>query len=149
MPHQIEVEDMPTKIRERLYIGSKNSIGCMQCLRDLKITAILNCADNVEHSKELAAEFKCLRVGLKDHDNQNPRYLVETAVETLRRLMSAGETVIVHCHAGAHRSVTVVALYLVATEYRTFKSIWEEIKSLRSVVGQCHMLPEPFREGTG
>ena len=60
-------------------------------------------------------ELDVLCLPLVDGPGNNPRYIA-AAIEYIDDMVSAGDRVLVHCHAGRSRSVCVVIRYLMEYE---------------------------------
>jgi dual specificity MAP kinase phosphatase len=73
----------------------------------------------------LCLEEECCDEGRTDIDvlaiplidgKGNVRRQIEEAVNYVQDMVAAGERILMHCHAGRSRSVSIVARYLMATE---------------------------------
>jgi len=77
-------------------------------------------------------DIKTTCVPLVDGRGNAPQ-LYRTAVKTIRRAVSAGERILVHCHAGRSRSVCVVARYLMESEGLTRNEALRRISEKRDI----------------
>lgn len=100
-------------IYKNVYIGNSRDA------HELTTSAVLNVAADlhVDHDAEFTVSAT---VGLNDRIGDdmseapcNCRQQLELAVATLTHMAAHNRTVLVHCHEGVSRSVTVVALWLV------------------------------------
>ena len=71
-------------------------------------------------------------VPLIDGPGNDPR-LLEDAIDFIDAIVSDGERVLVHCHAGRSRSVCIVARYLMWKSGLSGKAALEVIKSKREI----------------
>ncbi len=68
-----------------------------------------------------------IQVGLVDGPG-NPHHLYYAAVMALDTLMNTGNKVLVHCHEGKSRSVTVALMYMNLTYQRTLSELIEIVE---------------------
>lgn len=131
------------KCHDRLYVGSRESLNRPMDLQEAGITAIVNVADNVDQPNEVKQKYKCAAVALTEHwimgdasrlnrgDGRNPQFMIDMAIEVIKRLMDKGEVVMVHCLAGCHRSPSVIALYVTQYCNVPIQEQWRRMKSVR------------------
>lgn len=131
------------KCSERVWVGSSQSLNYPDELKAAGITAILNVADDFDHSSLIKSKFKCATVPL--HENwrmgfdgilvrgagRNPPEMIMIAVEVIHHLAQAGNNVLVHCVAGCHRSPAIIALYSDNVKSEGLMSIWSRFKTFR------------------
>ena len=129
-----------TKIRENLYLGSWNSAKPEE-LKKNGITAVLDVAFDTQiayfeyHHEPLVYhpdEFRRVSINLGDYQDNKP-YMKDLAIQTLKAMLYNGEKVLVHCVAGASRSVYVVVRLLSELEGRSYHDVFEEIQKLRPI----------------
>jgi len=58
---------------------------------------------------------------------------IEDALEFIREVVTAGQRILVHCHAGRSRSVVIVARYLMQTRGLTAQTALDLIASRREI----------------
>lgn len=130
-------------VTNRIAVGSKNDLCQKQRLINNGITGILNVAINLdvnlfnprrEDKIEGRFPFDYCKVGLNDNENNLPSSLA-AAVLVLEQLLERNEKVLVNCRAGASRSATVVALYLVKHEGMTYDEALNKMKVKRPRIG--------------
>lgn len=127
VPMSAPIQPRLWRIRSNLYLGGFSAAGNADVLRHHGVTAVLNVAR--DHNDRWLDGFQWVKVGLYDSPF-NPPHMIELAVDTLRRLLEAGETVLVHCVAGASRSPHVVATYLALTESQSYKQAWWSLEPI-------------------
>lgn len=135
-----------TKLRDQLYLGSEADTRQTNMMMSAGITAILNVADDVPNTTNVCKSQIALHVPLKDNTKENPLWLIEHALTSLKLLLDEGKRVLVHCRCGINRSPTICALYLSRMEGRTFDECWAEILNLRpEVYPASRTLPDGFK----
>lgn len=118
------------KIRDNVFLSGMNESSDLQQLKDSGITALLNVAHEVNDPNNWErSEFRMCKVGMTDNV-ENPPYLKELAVSTLKNLLLNGEKVLCHCAAGASRSVWVICKTLGDLEGKDPRHILEEIQTI-------------------
>lgn len=121
-------------ITNRIAIGGHKSVTNLDYLRRNGISGVLNCAINLDVTWTRGGKFpiEYQKVGMNDSD-QNYYCMLAAAVVVLEQLLERHEKVLVNCRAGASRSVTVTALYLLKTGQKdTFEDAVNFIRSKRS-----------------
>jgi protein-tyrosine phosphatase len=122
-------------INDRIAIGNKRDAYHLPNLMEAQITGMLNCAIHLDvnlipaHMDHFPVEYH--KVAMNDNENNRPETL-EAAVLCLEQLLERHDKVLVHCRAGASRSVTVVCLYLVKHEGLTFDEALQKVKQERN-----------------
>ena len=147
------------KVAPGLWVGNQHSAGDTQQLRANSITAVLNVAwdldiryrledytGNVDDDDEPLNQIQYEKVGLVDGPG-NPPQAMAAAILALHTYMQPRvglksddaakypqpvQNVLVHCHSGQSRSVTVAALYLTLTgAYSAYDTALAVVKSKR------------------
>lgn len=129
-------------ITDNIFIGDSQDAKNKQLLDELGITACLNCAEDLDYECPIEHYSK---IGLVDGPCDQKDKLVQ-AIDELDILLEGGHRILVHCHCGVSRSVTVVATWI-ARKYE--KSIYEalhEIARRRPKVGPRQALVFLARE---
>jgi protein-tyrosine phosphatase len=121
-----------TKIRDKIFLGHEYDAH-MDQVAGHSITASLNVANDLNDPLYPIHKLITVKVGLSD-DLKNSPAMIELAVSTLKHLVDQGHTVLIHCRAGMSRSPHILALYLSQKENKTYREIWEQIRSLRHEV---------------
>lgn len=99
------------KITDHIFIGDSKSASDKHRLKKNNITAILNCAKDLDCVLSHKDGFEVAKCGLND-SRKNDENAIKSAVIQLANLMALDHTVLVHCGAGKSRSALVVAAYL-------------------------------------
>lgn len=81
---------------------------------------------------ECRTDIDVLAIPLIDGQG-NDRRQIEEAVHYIQDVVAAGERILVHCHAGRSRSVTIVARYFMAAEGLTSDQALAKIESKREI----------------
>jgi protein-tyrosine phosphatase len=109
-----------TEIMPRLWLGNEKISQDENFIRQHHISFIVNATKDIPNKFETRIRYLRLPVNdpgpvitpSRNQDNIDMITLVPQAVEDIHRALQNGETVLVHCHAGAQRSATVVVYYL-------------------------------------
>jgi protein-tyrosine phosphatase len=118
-----------TKLRDNLYVSNWQAPREPDYLRQEGITAILNVAFEINDPEYGPGDFKTVKIGITDNDS-NDAYIKKMAVDCAKRLLDAGETLLIHCNAGQSRSVYVCTMALAELEGKDHHDIWNEIKKV-------------------
>merc|ERR1711991_649816 len=156
------------KVAPGLWVGNQHAAGDLATLAKEGITAVLNVAwdldiaypssaytGNMEDFNEHLDNLQYAKVGLVDGDGKPPGSLA-AAVLALSTFLNPREglddkdkttfpqpvnAVLLHCHSGQSRSVTVAALYLTLTgSYSTYKTALAHVKAARGLTDN-HAVP--------
>ena len=97
------------KILDRLYLGNYKSPE----LYGDKVSLIINCTKDLP----LLPNIESIRIPINDDPSESDNLLQivknNNILELIHSTILNGESVLVHCKAGAQRSCAVVALYLI------------------------------------
>lgn len=115
---------MIAKLDENLYLSGENIVKEPEKLKRAGITAILNVGYQVTDPNY--KEFLMIKIGLREF-SPNPDFFKNLAVTTLAQLIENGQTVLIHCHAGAHRSPYIACRYLAEKNKKTLDDVYREI----------------------
>lgn len=117
---------MIANLTPSLYLSGANEVRNIDELKRLGIDAILNVA--WEETDPNYKDFLMVKISIHEFEH-NPDFFLSMAVTILDNLISNGHTVLVHCHAGAHRGPYVAFRYLAEKERRTIEEIYNELTS--------------------
>eukprot|EP00850_Spirogloea_muscicola_P001620 SM000006S19385 [mRNA] locus=s6:470661:473365:- [translate_table: standard] len=118
-------------VPEFLYLGDWQHAAAEERLRDLGITKILTI-----HTEQLALKgsFEKLHCDLSDEHDADIAAHFEPAFQFIERSQREGGRVLVHCGAGASRSATLCAAYLMKSRDWMADEAIEFLKKVRSKV---------------
>jgi hypothetical protein len=120
-------------IKDNIYLGNASDAVRHECF--VKLNNIYQSNPDKKYltlnvALDLDTNGDC-KVGLIDGPG-NPLYRMVTAIETLHSMTSSGKDILVHCHEGRSRSVTVIALYLAMCQGGTFMDNLEMVRRIRT-----------------
>ena len=123
-------EELPNfhKVNERLFRGAQPKRGGIRRLSQLGINTIIDLRDNDERSR---TEEKEARVAGLRYFNVPLDRLGRPTDDEMNRVLAlihsaANQTIFVHCHKGADRTGTVIAIYRIEHDGWTSKQAKEE-----------------------
>jgi protein-tyrosine phosphatase len=150
----------PYQILPYLYLGCRKVAACLPSLRASGIGNVLNVTSSVPN-KFAAAGLNYKQIAVEDSHDVNMILHLPEAFAFIERARLSGERVLVHCHAGMSRSVTVILAYLMKFGNHTLDSAYEHVKQIKpdispnfSFMGQlleyeCTLRPSPSDSGIG
>ncbi|MEK6881265.1 MAG: dual specificity protein phosphatase family protein [Nanoarchaeota archaeon] len=115
---------MIAQLTENLFLSGKDEVLDMEKLKEFNITAILNVAYQVNDPEY--KDFLMVKIGLHEF-SPNPDFFKDLAIIVLSTLIDNGYKVLVHCHAGAHRSPYIAFRYLAEKQNKTIDQIYQEM----------------------
>ncbi|CAE7469986.1 Dual specificity protein phosphatase PHS1 [Symbiodinium microadriaticum] len=99
-----------------LFVGGATSL-CLHVLRKLGVTHILNCTEDLPApSEEELGDLNWRRLALPDHEDQDLSETLKSALQVIAEAEEAGGKILVHCHEGKSRSVSVCLAYLISRQ---------------------------------
>lgn len=118
----------PFQILPHLYLGCRKVAASLPSLRENHITRILNVTSTVPNEFKDLAGFTYKQIAVEDsHEVDMIKHLPE-AFYFIEEAKNRGEKVLVHCHAGMSRSVTVIIAYLMKYYHHTLESAFDFVK---------------------
>eukprot|EP00927_Polykrikos_kofoidii_P073050 TRINITY_DN69124_c0_g1_i1.p1 TRINITY_DN69124_c0_g1~~TRINITY_DN69124_c0_g1_i1.p1 ORF type:complete len:689 (-),score=138.86 TRINITY_DN69124_c0_g1_i1:207-2273(-) len=116
-----------------LFVGPATSADCFHYLRLVGVRLILCCSMDLTEPSEtsLGADLKWRRVPLVDIEDQELGEALEEALCAVDECVAEGGKVLVHCHEGKSRSVSLCLAYLLTREKRPLKEGFAFVKSRR------------------
>lgn len=120
-----------SKIYEQLYIGSINEMRNSGWLDAHHITHIVNCPKGVPSF--FPDKYSYINLVLDDVPEQSLYGVLEPAFEFIKRAIANGGTVLVACHAGISRSVSVVLYFLMKVRLIHYEAALEVVRAKRSI----------------
>ncbi|CAJ1356470.1 unnamed protein product [Effrenium voratum] len=114
-----------------LLLGGATSL-CLHLLRKLGATHILNCTEDLPApSEEELGELRWERLALPDKEDQDLMPTLQKALEIISEAEKGGGKVLVHCHEGKSRSVSVCLAYLISQQRLPLSEALAYVKSKR------------------
>eukprot|EP00775_Hariotina_reticulata_P009813 gene9813-9971_t len=123
--------DPPGKIRNHLYIGSKETERCLTALQAVGITHILQAGGELRPTFPDNFVYKHLSVG--DEDDEDLVAEFKDAFEFIEEGRKQG-AVLVHCAQGMSRSGTIAIGYLMWRERLSYETALAHVQQARPVV---------------
>ena len=151
----------PFEILPHLYLGCRKIAMCLPGLKDNRITRILNVTSTIPNHFQHEG-FTYQQIAVEDSLDVDLMQHLEVAFQFIEEARACGEKVLVHCHAGRSRSVTIVLAYLIKFFNYSLHSALEYVKQRKpdvnpnlSFMGQlldyeeCTSRPSPADSGLG
>ena len=118
----------PFQILPHLYLGCRKVAASLPSLRNNRITRVLNVTSSVPNQFEDLDGFVYKQIAVEDsHEVDMIKHLPE-AFAFIEKAKNSGEKVLVHCHAGMSRSVTVIIAYLMKFYHYSLDDAFEFVK---------------------
>lgn len=161
-----DVEDSPSiippfQILPHLYLGCRKVATCLPGLRQSNVTRILNVTSSIPNQFQDLEGFVYKQIAVEDKLDVDMMQHLPGAFQFIENARLQGEKVLVHCHAGMSRSVTIILAYLMKYYNHTLESAHEYVKQRKpdvapnfSFMGQlldfeCSLRPSPADSGFG
>lgn len=150
----------PYQILPHLYLGCRKVATCLPSLKTNGITNVLNVTSSIPN-KFVAAGLTYKQIAVEDSHDVNMIQHLPEAFAFIEKARVSGERVLVHCHAGMSRSVTVILAYLMKFFNHTLDSAYEHVKQIKSDISpnfsfmgqlleyECTLRPSPSDSGIG
>ena len=152
----------PFEILPHLYLGCRKVATCLPGLRENKVTRILNVTSSIPNHFQSLEGFMYKQIAVEDNLDVDMTQHLTGAFQFIEEAKACGEKVLVHCHAGRSRSVTIILAYLMKYYTHTLESALEYVKERKpdinpnlSFIGQllnyeeCNLRPSPADSGLG
>ncbi|XP_064400025.1 dual specificity protein phosphatase 6-like [Halichondria panicea] len=150
----------PYEILPHLFLGCRKVAASLQHLKDSRITRILNVTSSEPNNFE-SQGFEYKQIAVEDsHDVNMLKYLPD-AFCFIEDARMNNEKVLVHCHAGMSRSVTVILAYLMKNYHHTLDSAYDFVKQRKQNISpnfgfmgqlleyECSLRSSPADSGFG
>jgi len=121
----------PSKILDRLYLGSYESAKNRQALDERKISHILTVGSSLSPAFENAFVYKIVKIADIESENLGEHFL--DMMNFIEEGMKSGG-VLVHCAAGVSRSGATVVGFIMKTKKITYQEALEFVRKRRPVV---------------
>ena len=128
-------------IIDNIYLGDSEAASNEENLKKYNIDTVVNCA------QELTSEYKDLRfIELKLYDVPEQKLLpkFEVAYNFIKK--NSKNNILIHCVAGASRSASLVAFYIMRELRWDYESAYLFIKAKRPVIEPNSGFAEQLRE---
>lgn len=125
----------PIEIIPNLYLGNIINSANYEQLEEYKIKTIFNVT--AEHSCFFEDYFNYHRILIEDNKGAILDDTFYQAVDKLKEELDKGEPVLVHCHHGRSRSVSLILAYLLKyhpTTYHSFTEAYEMMKTKKNII---------------
>ena len=127
-----------------LWLGSGHAASQKSRLIDHNVYHILNVADDVENFHQDDDRFTYLNLHVADFGaDKGIKRVFPKALEFLDARKALSEPVLVHCAAGANRSVSVIIAYLMHSEKLNLRQAFGAVKEKRK--GACPQKDNRFQ----
>ncbi len=127
-PAEATAGHAPYEILPHLFLGCRKVAASLHHLKDCRITRILNVTSSEPNNFESQGDFEYKQIAVEDsHDVNMLKYLPD-AFRFIEDARLNNEKVLVHCHAGMSRSVTVILAYLMKNYHHTLDSAYDFVK---------------------
>jgi len=125
----------PTKVRERIYVGSAYNASCYNTLKRLNIKYIVNVTHEISNYHESCGEFLYHNIRIKDDGSDSIKPYLDDSFEAIENFLHNNpENVLIHCYMGGSRSVSILINYIVRKEKKMIPEVITELKTLRSSI---------------
>lgn len=101
-----------------LLVGGATAASAFSLMRKLGVTCILNVTSDLTepHQSDLGSDIQWHRIPLHDLEDEDISEAIGDALSIIDRIAAAGGKVLVHCHEGRSRSVTMCLAYFITRE---------------------------------
>ncbi|KAF2077417.1 hypothetical protein CYY_001266 [Polysphondylium violaceum] len=118
-------------IKDFLYLGGETA-QCLNKLKSLKITHIVNMASEVQDS--YTHLYKYYRADVDDRVSANIDEHFQPIIKFIEEAKQSNGRVLVHCQVGISRSASVVIAYLMKTMDTPYFDTYKFVKSKRCII---------------
>lgn len=148
----------PFEILPHLYLSCRKAASNRKCLENNNISRILNVTSEESEYQHLDG-FSYFQIAVEDSHEVNMLQHLPLAFSFIEEARLAQEKVLVHCHAGMSRSVTVVIAYLMKYYEHTLNSAYDFVRQKKSNISpnfsfleqllqfECSLRPSPADSG--
>jgi len=118
----------------RLWLGDKEAALDTGFLKREGITTVFNCTKDYPFSPTIQRQYRVpVDDNLRKEELDNMRAWAPEIVSKVLREYDAGNTILVHCHAGKQRSAAVMAMTLLAKTRQSADAAMAYIRQRRPV----------------
>merc|ERR1711957_254534 len=107
--------------------------GCLHYLRKVGIVCIMNLTEDLAAppAEALGTDIRWERLPLQDVEDQDLSAAFRVGLEMIDKVIETGGRVLVHCHEGKSRSVSMCVAYLIVRERLNLKEALAFVKCRR------------------
>ena len=122
----------PFQILPHLYLGCRKVATCLPGLRQCGVTHILNVTSSIPNEFQDMEGFVYKQIAVEDKLDVDMMQHLSGAFQFIEEAKECGHRVLVHCHAGKSRSVTIVLAYLMKFYAHTLDSAVDYVERRKS-----------------
>lgn len=125
------------EIFPNLWLGDVEAAMDKTFLKDKGITCVINCTVTIPFNDLNQVKHR-FRIPVKDNMQIDQIYLMYTLLDEAVKIIVdhiGTEQILVHCHAGRQRSVSIILAFLMKCGCMTLHDALETLKSKRIVAG--------------
>lgn len=138
MEDSTDLEPHQNEIYPGLWLGDAQSSMDTAFLRRSKISCVLNCTASLPFTQLKTVRYR-YRVPVKDNLEPDQIYLLYTLLDKTSKIiyshLRVGQNILVHCHAGRQRSVSVIVAFCMKCADMTKSEALECVQTKRVVAG--------------
>ena len=123
----------PVHIIDNIYLGNVLNAGNYEQLVDYKIDTIINVTD--EHACYFPGYFEYHKISIKDIKDSKFNIDFYNTIDILKNNVDNNKRILVHCHHGRSRSVSLIIAYLIKyKKYKTFQDAYIMMKRKKNTI---------------
>ncbi|KAK6174230.1 hypothetical protein SNE40_017549 [Patella caerulea] len=127
-----EARNEPAEIFPHVYLGDSGHASQKELLKRIGFTAILNVSSNcVNH---FPTDFEYMTIRVCDNSTADLSSWFDAAFNFMDSITENDGKVLVHCHAGVSRSVTICLAYLMFKSHLSLDLAYEHVRDRRSII---------------
>lgn len=130
-PSLTKVPPQPFEILSHLYLGCRKAASDKEALKAHSISRVLNVTSEESQYQHLEG-FSYYQIAVEDTHEVDMLQHLPMAFAFIEEARLANEKVLVHCHAGMSRSVTVVISYLMKYYDHSLNSAYDYVRQKKS-----------------
>lgn len=130
-PPTPKVQPHPFQILSHLYLGCRKAASSKESLKEHNISRVLNVTSEESQYQHLDG-FTYYQIAVEDRHEVDMLQHLPSAFAFIEQARLSNEKVLVHCHAGMSRSVTVVISYLMKYYEHSLNSAYDFVRQKKS-----------------
>jgi len=126
----------PTHIVDRIYLGNAYTAAHLSCLKELKISSVINVSKEIPCYWEKEAGFDYLQIPVEDDSQASLSSYWPSVMSFIERVEREKplENILIHCLLGRSRSASLVVHYLMHRHAKPFQEALDTVVRLRPIV---------------